>query len=683
MSTVFNRLGPYEILHEVGRGGMAVVFLARDTRTDSRVALKLVPQGTDREAREILEAEQWGAELQKQFCQISPHVPYVYEHGLEAPYFYVAMEYLDGENLSDVIGRGPMPVAQAGGTAVELCRFLEDAHRFEVTIRDRQLRLLLHGDLKPRNVRITSAGHVKVLDFGIAKALSLSRKVTRNDFGSIAYLSPERLESGEVDGYADFWAVGVLLYEMLNGSPPFHAADTRLLEKQILSRRPAPILNGGCPVPMQAVVAKLLAPDPTARYDSARGIREDLERALAGKETAAESEGWPARAVDEAQTRRTRPPVETESEATRRTSQPSVPIPPVIPPPIPRATVSAVAPPPIPQATASAVKTPPIPVPPKAPVPRRRRRWLRRLVALALLILVLRSIGDEMSVDSAADELTASIASRELDELADAWDQYDELARRGLGSRAGALERSLVERTEALTTAVIENYRMPRPSVREAQWRAARDALARAVALLPEDQRLKAALRYCEGHLRRINGEARKARKQFTAEQELTEAVKAFREAAELRPGWPDPFLGLARTFIYGLEDVDRGADALAQAERHGHSPSDREMAQLGDGYRLRAETLARSARHVTGMSQERDYLSRAADAYRESIAHYSKASDYGNVARNLGVAQRRLDQVQERIAAIDDPDFEELRTRSAEVEIPESGSVKRVPEMR
>ena len=151
MTTVFHRVGRYEIHEQIGRGGMAVVFLARDTRTDSRVALKLVPQGTYREAREILEAEQWGAELQKQFCQISPHVPFVYEHGLEHPYFYVAMEYLDGENLSDVISRGPLPVAQAVATAAELCRFLEDAHRFEVTIRDRQLLLLLHGSIRPHS----------------------------------------------------------------------------------------------------------------------------------------------------------------------------------------------------------------------------------------------------------------------------------------------------------------------------------------------------------------------------------------------------------------------------------------------------------------------------------------------------------------------------------------------------
>ena len=101
----------------------------------------------------------------------------------------------------------------------------------------------------------------------------------------------------------------------------------------------------------------------------------------------------------------------------------------------------------------------------------------------------------------------------------------------------------------------------------------AREALARVLAVNPDDRQLKGALRYCDGHLHRINGEARKAHKQDAeAQHEFTDAVSAFREAAELRPNWPDPFLGLMRTFIYGLEDVDRGADALKQAQRLGYT---------------------------------------------------------------------------------------------------------------
>ena len=664
MATVFNRIGPYEVIQEIGRGGMAVVFLARDTRTDSRVALKLVTHGTDREAREILEAEQWGAELQKQFCQISPHVPVVYEHGFESGYFYVAMEYLDGENLSDLISRGPVPVAQAVTTAIALCRFLEDAHRFEATIGARQLRRLLHGDLKPRNVRLTHDGHVKVLDFGIAKALSLSRKVTRNDFGSMAYLSPERLESGEVDGYADYWAVGVLLHEMLSGSPPFQAPDTHRLERLILSRTPPPALDGGCPVRVQGVVAKLLAPDPSGRYGDAQSIREDLERAVSDQQTTAEVEGWPARAYDDAPTKRTKPALQDEPDATRRTSPPATP-PPLVIPPIPAAAVPPIPNAAVPPVPGSAVR--PVPASVKPPV-RRRRRWFRRVVLTILFFVVLSNLIGEMQVDSAARRMAESIPTRGLEQLDEAWTQYEELNERSNSSSVRRLERSLIERTRTLVNTVVENYRSPIPSVREAQWLGARRALAHAVDAAPNDRSLRAMLRYCDGHLYRINGEARKARKQMTAQKELTDAVRSFREAAELRPGWPDPFLGLARTFIYGLDDVDRGADALAQAERNGYSPADREIAQLGDGYRLRGETLARNARHVAGMSQEHEYLSRAADAYRQAIAHYVRAGEYGNAPRNLGLSQRRLDQVLQRIAELDElPEAEFLARGVAE----------------
>src|SRR5262245_3116156 len=99
MTAVFNQLGPYEILEEIGRGGMAQVFLARDTRSDKRVALKVVPPGKDREAREVISAEEAGAALQRQFSEVSTHVPAVYDFGHdESGYFLVAMEYLDGEN---------------------------------------------------------------------------------------------------------------------------------------------------------------------------------------------------------------------------------------------------------------------------------------------------------------------------------------------------------------------------------------------------------------------------------------------------------------------------------------------------------------------------------------------------------------------------------------------------------
>jgi serine/threonine-protein kinase len=190
VTTVFQRVGPYEIVREIGRGGMAAVFLADDTRHGRQVALKLVPISLDREGQEILEAERWGARLQERLADACGMVPRVYEEGDQPPYYFIAMEYVQGENLSDFIARGPASAADATRIASALCRFLDTAHRFKTTIDGREFWSLVHGDLKPRNVRLAEGGDIKILDFGIAKALSLSRKVTRNDFGSMPYLSP-------------------------------------------------------------------------------------------------------------------------------------------------------------------------------------------------------------------------------------------------------------------------------------------------------------------------------------------------------------------------------------------------------------------------------------------------------------------------------------------------------------
>jgi len=630
MRTVFQRIGPYDILHEIGRGGMAQVFLANDTRTQQCVALRLVPTGSGYETDGTLEAERWGARLQEQFCLANPHVPRVYSHGTEDGYFYIAMEYLEGQNLSEIIAGGPLPPARAIHIAIQLCEFLEAAHAFEATIDGRPLRSLLHGDLQPRNVRILPGDRVKVLDFGIAKALSLSRKVTRNDFGSIAYLSPERLESGDIDTRADLWAVGVLLYEMANGARPFEAADTRRLEQRIQSGRPAAPLDGSCPAGLQAIAAKLLAADPANRYETAGAIREDLERAAAEVETQAQREGWPARACDEPATRRTRRPDPAPEEATRRSTPGVAP------------TIAPV--------RAADAGVPPHP-PAQGVVPKRRGTWLFRGIIIVIALLV---IGREFRAASVAQRLTAVVPTQELDETLDSWHEYDRL--RASGARFGTtdLRRALTQQTTVLADRVFANYRTPQPTVREAQWKTVREAVAEALIANPGSDRLKAALRYCDGHLHRINGEARRSKKQtLEAKQEFTEAVTAFREAAELRPDWPDPFLGLMRTFIYGLDDVDHGADALQQAQRLGYPQSDRETVQLADGYRARADAFARTAQTLSGMPQEQDYLTRAAEGYRQAIDLYSKAIGFGDAPRNIRATQRKLTQIEARLAEL------------------------------
>jgi serine/threonine protein kinase len=628
VTTVFERVrvGPYEIVHEIGRGGMAVVFLATDSRDGRSVALKLVPTGSDSDTQEVLEAERWGAKLQEQFCQISQNVPFVYEHGIAGGYFYIAMEYLDGRNLSDILAAGPLTANRAVGIAIQLCRFLEAAHGFESTIDGRNLRSLLHGDLKPHNIRVRWADNVKILDFGIAKALSLSRKVTRSDFGSITYVSPERLESGEIDTYSDFWAVGVLLYEMLAGLQPFRAPDTRRLELRIRSLQPPEPLGPSCPPALQAVVAKLLAGRPADRYGDARSIRDDLECVRFGLETRAEREGWPVDGMpkDEPATERTRPPAQADEDETRRTVRAA------------------------PEAPATLLSPTNIIFRPSDGYAAKRNR--RRYALGLLLLLACFAAGYELMIASRAERLKAEVPTVELEGIGGMWERYQVLSAHSPRITTARLEQALTNQTLALADQTIGNYRTPASTVRETQWKMAREALAQVLAVNPDDGRIKGALRYCDGHLHRINGEARKAHKQNEdAQHEFTEAVSAFREAAELRPAWPDPFLGLMRTFIYGLEDIDRGADALRQAQRLGYTAGARETMQLADGYRSRAITFARAARTLNGSAAEPEYLRRSAEAYRQAVGLYSSIIGYAEASRSLRAAQLGLEQTEQR----------------------------------
>ena len=648
--------GTYRLIRRLGRGGVADVYLARNTATGAEVALKLVEQKPDRESREICEAERRGAVLQQQFSLVDDHVPQVHGCWSIEEYFCIEMEYVDGEDLAERIARGAMTPGEAAWVAAEVCDFLRKAHVFEAVVDDTDLRGIIHGDVKPKNVRINSAGKVKVLDFGIAKGLSLSRKLTRNDFGSLAYLSPERLDSGKVDVHVDFWSIGVVLYEMLAGAPPFEAESNSKLEALIRRREPPPPLPSSCPPALARIVLKMLAGDLRRRYQSAADIRSDLEAFRAGYETRADR-GWLAESEAEA-TRRTSPgdpddPVRPEttrrtvrangaaavSEATGRTvppAQPPMP-PPEAPPPM-----AAAAGEPDPQPSRAA----------PAQAPRGVLATLRLWAAVTAMIAGAGVVANEAIIWSAARDLRVSVATGQGSEMHALWLRYQDLAGRSLlGIGLIGVRPPLKERLLAQADRVIAGYRQDETTVREAQWRSAVTWLTDALHLDPGDRSATARLRYCEGQLLRVDADARRRRKQPYAEL-LQESVARFQEASRLDARWADPHLALARTYVYGLDNIDAALTAMREAEQRGYRPGNRELMQLADGYRSRADRMRReaAAADMQEQEQERACLRKAADDYTQAIDIYGKAIGFGEASGAMRLAQARRDDVRRRL---------------------------------
>ena len=289
MSPIYTRLGKYEIVRKLGRGGMADVYLALDTEMDRQVALKLIETSSNRD-QDTIEAERRGAALQASLADIDSRVAAVHEYDELDGHFYIDMEYVEGEDLSEILRKGSLHLSRVVKIAIEICDMLAQAHAFNVVIEGKEFEGIVHGDIKPRNVRINASDQVKVLDFGIAKALSRTRKLTRNEFGSVAYSSPERLESGDVDVHSDLWSVGVLLYEMVTSIQPYRADSTGKLERLIRDRVPPAPLPADCPQALKKVILKTLAPAIDRRYQSAAQIKADLEAFQDGIETKAELE---------------------------------------------------------------------------------------------------------------------------------------------------------------------------------------------------------------------------------------------------------------------------------------------------------------------------------------------------------------------------------------------------------
>ena len=317
MIPVNRKVGKFGIIRKIARGGMADVYLGHDEDSGRTVALKLIEHSSDPDTVESIAAERRGSALQSRLAAIDPRVVQIYDTGDVDDYFYVAMEYIDGQDLAEITARGPLPVGQAVEIAIAICETLEHAHNLQASIDGKAYHGIVHGDIKPRNIRIDSQGSVRVLDFGIAKALTLSRRLTRNEFGSLQYASPERLDTGEVDWMCDLWSAGVVLYEMVTGLPPYHAESTAQLERMIRSRIPPPLPPETCPEPLRRILVKSLAPQPAARYQSAANFTADLESFRDRGECLAEQR------QDPEETRRTVRADFGNSIATRRTVKPT------------------------------------------------------------------------------------------------------------------------------------------------------------------------------------------------------------------------------------------------------------------------------------------------------------------------------------------------------------------------
>jgi serine/threonine protein kinase/Tol biopolymer transport system component len=269
-------IGHYEILEILGGGGMGVVYKARDLRLARIVALKFLPPELTRDREAKLRFEQ---EARAASSLDHPNLCTILELG-EAPdgRLYLAMPCYDGETLRRRIELGPFAVEEAVDIALQIARGLSKAHRNGI----------IHRDVKPANLIVTSDGVVKILDFGLAKlAGSAAIPHAGSSAGTPAYMSPEQARGDEVDPRTDLWSLGVILYEMLAGRRPFRGEREQAVVRSILHERAQPLreLRPEAPPELAGIVERLLAKAPGDRYPTVEEAIADL-RALQGGATA-------------------------------------------------------------------------------------------------------------------------------------------------------------------------------------------------------------------------------------------------------------------------------------------------------------------------------------------------------------------------------------------------------------
>jgi serine/threonine protein kinase len=264
--------GKYRIVEPIGKGGMGVVYKAEDTKLKRSVAVKFLPSelSDDSEA-----GERFLREAQAVAALSHPHICTIHEINEEEKQPFIVMEYVEGQSLKQKIEQGPLDQAEALDIAIQVAEGLEEAHK----------KGIIHRDIKPGNIMLTTKGQAKVMDFGLAKVLgkSLITKEART-MGTVAYMSPEQARGEKVDYRSDIWSFGVVMYEMLTGQLPFKGEHEQAIVYSILKEKPEPItdLKADIPVSVVEVVGKALEKNPDKRYKQAEELLDDLKSISAG-----------------------------------------------------------------------------------------------------------------------------------------------------------------------------------------------------------------------------------------------------------------------------------------------------------------------------------------------------------------------------------------------------------------
>ncbi len=266
----------YRVLEPLGQGGMGVVYLAEDTLLGRRVAIKFPRAGG--QSQRLLTEARTASSLNH------PAIAAVYDCGIFEDHPYVVMEFIEGENLGAILGRGPLPPKRALEIAVQTAAALSEAHS----------RGIVHRDIKPSNIQIDRRGGVKVLDFGIATSMGQVRVAAAGDdllgatrtmdgavTGTPRYMSPEQARGGRADTRTDVFALGLVFWECLTGKPAFAGQTAIDTLAQVIRVDPLPPsqVNPGVPPILDRICARALAKDPAERYQSAAAMLEDLESA--------------------------------------------------------------------------------------------------------------------------------------------------------------------------------------------------------------------------------------------------------------------------------------------------------------------------------------------------------------------------------------------------------------------